>query len=186
MLYYPGFQKVAPGCSLTWRKQDRWSSLSSAFSFTLSLCFFDSLCSFDCVSLCRLILFSGCLVLEEGWTLIQTRHTGSTLTNYFTIFVLAPVSTYSVQRYNYKYNGIICHLFLMISYACSKAVVFFFFLLFRDVAYMGTCDDGCLALADLLGWKVSLTVSRVYSTHFCSCEVTLAVCSDYRIVTRDS
>lgn len=25
----------------------------------------------------------------------------------------------------------------------------------RDVAHISTCDDGCLALADLLGWKVS-------------------------------
>ncbi|XP_055369853.1 NAD-dependent protein deacetylase sirtuin-2 isoform X2 [Betta splendens] len=27
---------------------------------------------------------------------------------------------------------------------------------YRDVAYIGTCDDGCLALADLLGWKTEL------------------------------
>ncbi|XP_015196298.1 NAD-dependent protein deacetylase sirtuin-2 isoform X1 [Lepisosteus oculatus] len=27
---------------------------------------------------------------------------------------------------------------------------------YRDVAYLGTCDDGCLALADLLGWKTEL------------------------------
>uniref|UniRef100_A0A8C5E417 NAD-dependent protein deacetylase sirtuin-2 n=1 Tax=Gouania willdenowi TaxID=441366 RepID=A0A8C5E417_GOUWI len=26
---------------------------------------------------------------------------------------------------------------------------------YRDVAYISTCDDGCLALADLLGWKVT-------------------------------
>uniref|UniRef100_A0A3P8PKL6 NAD-dependent protein deacetylase sirtuin-2 n=1 Tax=Astatotilapia calliptera TaxID=8154 RepID=A0A3P8PKL6_ASTCA len=26
---------------------------------------------------------------------------------------------------------------------------------YRDVAHISTCDDGCLALADLLGWKVS-------------------------------
>ncbi|KAG8589676.1 hypothetical protein GDO81_006490 [Engystomops pustulosus] len=25
---------------------------------------------------------------------------------------------------------------------------------YRDVAWLGTCDDGCLALADFLGWKV--------------------------------
>lgn len=31
-----------------------------------------------CVSLCRLILCWGCWVLEEGWTLIQTRRTGDT------------------------------------------------------------------------------------------------------------
>lgn len=24
----------------------------------------------------------------------------------------------------------------------------------RDVAWLGDCDQGCLALADLLGWKV--------------------------------
>lgn len=24
----------------------------------------------------------------------------------------------------------------------------------RDVAHLSTCDDGCLALAELLGWKV--------------------------------
>uniref|UniRef100_A0A7N6B3T5 NAD-dependent protein deacetylase n=1 Tax=Anabas testudineus TaxID=64144 RepID=A0A7N6B3T5_ANATE len=27
---------------------------------------------------------------------------------------------------------------------------------YRDVAHISTCDDGCLALADLLGWKVEL------------------------------
>ena len=27
---------------------------------------------------------------------------------------------------------------------------------FRDVFWQGTCDDGCYALADLLGWGVSL------------------------------
>ncbi|KAG7470788.1 hypothetical protein MATL_G00117430 [Megalops atlanticus] len=27
---------------------------------------------------------------------------------------------------------------------------------YRDVAYIGTCDDGCLALAELLGWKAEL------------------------------
>ncbi|XP_008424351.1 NAD-dependent protein deacetylase sirtuin-2 isoform X2 [Poecilia reticulata] len=27
---------------------------------------------------------------------------------------------------------------------------------YRDVAQISTCDDGCLALADLLGWKVEL------------------------------
>ncbi|XP_066559893.1 NAD-dependent protein deacetylase sirtuin-2 isoform X1 [Amia ocellicauda] len=27
---------------------------------------------------------------------------------------------------------------------------------YRDVAYLGTCDEGCLALADLLGWKTEL------------------------------
>lgn len=27
---------------------------------------------------------------------------------------------------------------------------------YRDVAYLGTCDDGCLAFADLLGWKAEL------------------------------
>ncbi|KAM9318277.1 NAD-dependent protein deacetylase sirtuin-2 [Pholidichthys leucotaenia] len=27
---------------------------------------------------------------------------------------------------------------------------------YRDVAYISTCDDGCLALADLLGWKAQL------------------------------
>lgn len=31
----------------------------------------------------------------------------------------------------------------------------------RDVAHISTCDDGCLALADLLGWKVSYTISLV-------------------------
>ncbi len=31
-----------------------------------------------CVSMCRLILCSGCWVLEEGWTLTQTRRTGDT------------------------------------------------------------------------------------------------------------
>ena len=25
---------------------------------------------------------------------------------------------------------------------------------FRDVAWLGSCDDGCLLLADKLGWKV--------------------------------
>uniref|UniRef100_A0AAQ5YZE5 NAD-dependent protein deacetylase n=1 Tax=Amphiprion ocellaris TaxID=80972 RepID=A0AAQ5YZE5_AMPOC len=28
---------------------------------------------------------------------------------------------------------------------------------YRDVAHISTCDDGCLALADLLGWKVNHT-----------------------------
>ncbi|XP_076837196.1 NAD-dependent protein deacetylase sirtuin-2 [Brachyhypopomus gauderio] len=27
---------------------------------------------------------------------------------------------------------------------------------YRDVAYINTCDDGCLALAELLGWKTEL------------------------------
>ncbi|XP_071993831.1 NAD-dependent protein deacetylase sirtuin-2 isoform X1 [Engystomops pustulosus] len=27
---------------------------------------------------------------------------------------------------------------------------------YRDVAWLGTCDDGCLALADFLGWKAEL------------------------------
>lgn len=27
---------------------------------------------------------------------------------------------------------------------------------YRDVAHLSTCDDGCLALADLLGWKAEL------------------------------
>ncbi|XP_048836790.1 NAD-dependent protein deacetylase sirtuin-2 isoform X2 [Brienomyrus brachyistius] len=27
---------------------------------------------------------------------------------------------------------------------------------YRDVAYLSTCDDGCMALADLLGWKAEL------------------------------
>uniref|UniRef100_A0A7N8YR69 NAD-dependent protein deacetylase n=1 Tax=Mastacembelus armatus TaxID=205130 RepID=A0A7N8YR69_9TELE len=31
-----------------------------------------------------------------------------------------------------------------------------FVFLFRDVASISTCDDGCLALADLLGWKGEL------------------------------
>lgn len=26
----------------------------------------------------------------------------------------------------------------------------------RDVARLGTCDDGCLELAALLGWKVTI------------------------------
>lgn len=25
----------------------------------------------------------------------------------------------------------------------------------RDVAHLSTCDDGCMALAELLGWKVN-------------------------------
>lgn len=29
---------------------------------------------------------------------------------------------------------------------------------YRDVFMKGTCDDGCLALAKLLGWEVSTTV----------------------------
>ena len=29
-------------------------------------------------------------------------------------------------------------------------------LFFRDVFWQGTCDDGCYALANLLGWGVSL------------------------------
>uniref|UniRef100_A0A8C5LQL8 NAD-dependent protein deacetylase sirtuin-2 n=1 Tax=Leptobrachium leishanense TaxID=445787 RepID=A0A8C5LQL8_9ANUR len=28
---------------------------------------------------------------------------------------------------------------------------------YRDVAWLGNCDDGCLALADSLGWKVCIT-----------------------------
>ena len=36
--------------------------------------------------------------------------------------------------------------------------------LFRDVAHISTCDEGCLALADLLGWKVGYTISiTIYS-----------------------
>uniref|UniRef100_A0A672GUZ7 NAD-dependent protein deacetylase sirtuin-2 n=1 Tax=Salarias fasciatus TaxID=181472 RepID=A0A672GUZ7_SALFA len=31
---------------------------------------------------------------------------------------------------------------------------------YRDVAHISTCDDGCLALADLLGWKVSHLLSH--------------------------
>ena len=27
---------------------------------------------------------------------------------------------------------------------------------FRDVAYLGTCDEGCFQLAEMLGWKVRL------------------------------
>lgn len=27
---------------------------------------------------------------------------------------------------------------------------------YRDVAWLGDCDQGCLALADLLGWKKEL------------------------------
>nr|XP_054590919.1 NAD-dependent protein deacetylase sirtuin-2-like [Nothobranchius furzeri] len=27
---------------------------------------------------------------------------------------------------------------------------------YRDVAHISTCDDGCLALAELLGWKAEL------------------------------
>lgn len=34
----------------------------------------------------------------------------------------------------------------------------------RDVAHISTCDDGCLALADLLGWKVSFD----YYSELCS------------------
>uniref|UniRef100_A0A8C2XDJ9 NAD-dependent protein deacetylase n=1 Tax=Cyclopterus lumpus TaxID=8103 RepID=A0A8C2XDJ9_CYCLU len=37
---------------------------------------------------------------------------------------------------------------------------FFLFLLSRDVAHISTCDDGCLALAELLGWKASYTIIR--------------------------
>jgi hypothetical protein len=33
----------------------------------------------------------------------------------------------------------------LFSYSCSPC---------RDVAWLGDCDQGCLALADLLGWKV--------------------------------
>ncbi len=29
---------------------------------------------------------------------------------------------------------------------------------FRDVAWLGTCDDGCRLLAEKLGWKVSKAV----------------------------
>lgn len=27
---------------------------------------------------------------------------------------------------------------------------------YRDVAHLSTCDDGCMALAELLGWKAEL------------------------------
>ncbi len=30
------------------------------------------------------------------------------------------------------------------------------FVCYRDVAWLGSCDDGCLALAELLGWKVRI------------------------------
>uniref|UniRef100_A0A671V2D6 NAD-dependent protein deacetylase n=1 Tax=Sparus aurata TaxID=8175 RepID=A0A671V2D6_SPAAU len=33
---------------------------------------------------------------------------------------------------------------------------------YRDVAHISTCDDGCLALADLLGWKVKCFHAIVY------------------------
>ncbi|XP_016108395.1 NAD-dependent protein deacetylase sirtuin-2 isoform X1 [Sinocyclocheilus grahami] len=36
---------------------------------------------------------------------------------------------------------------------------------YRDVAYLSTCDDGCMALAELLGWKAELEemVKREYA-----------------------
>uniref|UniRef100_A0A8D0ABV1 NAD-dependent protein deacetylase n=1 Tax=Sander lucioperca TaxID=283035 RepID=A0A8D0ABV1_SANLU len=32
----------------------------------------------------------------------------------------------------------------------------FFYKAYRDVAHISTCDEGCLALAELLGWKVQI------------------------------
>lgn len=41
----------------------------------------------------------------------------------------------------------------------------------RDVAWLGDCDQGCLALADLLGWKVKSlghpSLSRAQSLDAC-------------------
>uniref|UniRef100_A0AAR2KMF8 NAD-dependent protein deacetylase sirtuin-2 n=1 Tax=Pygocentrus nattereri TaxID=42514 RepID=A0AAR2KMF8_PYGNA len=36
---------------------------------------------------------------------------------------------------------------------------------YRDVAQLSTCDDGCLALADLLGWKVTETKCTFTPAH---------------------
>ena len=40
-----------------------------------------------------------------------------------------------------------------------KVIFILFFLISstRDVALLGTCDEGCLKLAELLGWKVNIT-----------------------------
>ena len=32
---------------------------------------------------------------------------------------------------------------------------------FRDVMWQGTTDDGCVALAELLGWKVTVLVTII-------------------------
>ena len=34
----------------------------------------------------------------------------------------------------------------------------FFDFVARDVFYQGTCDDGCQALADFIGWGVSILI----------------------------
>lgn len=67
--------------------------LSKLFSFC-HRCVSWIVCAASFVSLCRPILCLGCWVLEEGWTLTQTRRTGDTemlllllLCNRFTIFV---------------------------------------------------------------------------------------------------
>ncbi|XP_067831025.1 LOW QUALITY PROTEIN: NAD-dependent protein deacetylase sirtuin-2 [Heptranchias perlo] len=45
---------------------------------------------------------------------------------------------------------------------------------YRDVAYVGSCDDGCLALAELLGWKEELEeiVKKEYALIDSKTEVT--------------
>ena len=53
---------------------------------------------------------------------------------------------------------ILTHLHLIIYnskylYYVSELCLIFYY--FRDVALIGTCDDGCYKLAELLGWKVS-------------------------------
>ena len=38
---------------------------------------------------------------------------------------------------------------------------------YRDVFWQGNCDDGCLALAELLGWKVCVQIFCKNYLPFC-------------------
>uniref|UniRef100_A0A667Y471 NAD-dependent protein deacetylase n=1 Tax=Myripristis murdjan TaxID=586833 RepID=A0A667Y471_9TELE len=50
-----------------------------------------------------------------------------------------------------------------LTYFCGEDSDVVFFSPCRDVAHISTCDDGCMALADLLGWKVSCrTAGRLW------------------------
>lgn len=60
-------------------------------------------------------------------------------------FVFANSQYYDIMRV-IRTGVILIHVHVVSSLCC------------RDVAHISTCDDGCLALAELLGWKVSHTM----------------------------
>ena len=43
-----------------------------------------------------------------------------------------------------------------------------YYIYFRDVFWQGTCDDGCYALADLLGWGVNRLSYCCHGSSACS------------------